>query len=1523
MKKLKRCTTYASKCLMCAKDKAKHQRPSRLENDPLDKLARLYLNRIVARHGIPVLIIYDCDRRFTSNFLGSFQKALGWNFLKRYHTFHVSNLKKCYADEPLVMPLEGIHVDNKLQFVEEPVEIMKWEIKQLKRNQIPLVKMRRVLRLSREDLLMILSSSVSIVVSLLIMPPKYAPLTQAAIRQMVKENVDAAIAAERARILLQSLIRSSRPVKLQKWFEKTENVFGISECAEGKKIKFVDATLQGPALTWWNAKVKEYNIVTYTQRFNELALMYPRMVKPKRVKVDAYIQGLTDNIKGEVTSSKPANLNEAARMAHNPYTIKCHKCGKIGHKARYCKEKNVSTSENTLPIPTCYDCGEQGHTRNRCPKKVKPELHFEFSKPYFQIDLMPIEVGTFDVIIGMDWLVKHDVVIVYGEKVVYILYGNKMLIVKSDKGVSRLKVNLALRPQGPALTWWNAKVATMRLKTVNQMPWIKMKQLMTTEFCPIEEVQRMEHELWNLKKSMPKKVKKEEVRKVRGRAYSIKDAEPNGPNMVTGTFLLNNRYAFVLFDSGSDRSFAYTRFSSMLNIDSVKIGASYEVELGYERVVSTNIVLKGCTLNIVNHIFEIDLMPIELGTFDVIIGMDWLVKHDAVIICGENFCHLFLAHVTENKSKEKQKEDVHVIRVFLEVLRGLPSPRQVEFQIDLVPGVAPIARAPYRLAPSKMRESSVQLKELLEKGFIRPEGKKIKFVAATLQGPALTWWNAKVKEYNIVTYTQRFNELALMYPRMVKPKRVKVDAYIRGLTDNIKGEVTSSKPANLNEAARMAHKITKSKGTCELWLPLLLMERCTLDHFLCVNVVLLAMLVHIQSSVTSVERLGIRQGTVRRKMFPRVKILCPFQLVMIVVSKVIPGIDAQRRLSQSKLEKFMVELMLLRTLNRRVRMWLQVGTFDVIIGMDWLVKHDVVIVYGEKVVYILYGNKMLIVESDKGVSRLKVNLALRPVISRAVHVVRAPYRLAPFEMRELLVQLQELLEKGFIRLSLSPWGAPVLFIKKKDGSFRMCIDYHELNKLTVKNRYPLSRIDDLFDQLQDSSVYSKIDMRSGYHQLCIKEEDIPITAFKTRGVHVDPAKIKAIKTWTSLTMPTEKNKKYEWGKEEEKAFQTLKQKLCSASILALPEGIEDFVMYCDALLKGYGSVLMQREKVIAYASRQLRVHEENYTTHDLELGAVVFAVRLWRHYLYGTKCVVFTNHKSLQYILNQKELNLRQRRWIELFSDYDYEIRYHPGKANVVADTLTLMMTVYNNLPKKIREAQKEAMKENGLRNLVMHESRKSKYSIHPGSNKMYQDLKLLYWWLNMKANIATQVRKDYYGFCEQTAKNAESPICWSKVGDSQLTCPELIPEMTEKIVQIKNRLLTARSRQKSYAKPLELEVGDMVLLKVFPWKGVVRFGKRKKLSPCYIGPFRIVARVGHVAYTLELPKELKGVHSTFHVLNLKKCSAKGNIVISMNEIQLNDKLHMIDELVEVVDRKIKKKYSHLFTSKDEAKKNG
>ncbi|GJV18813.1 putative reverse transcriptase domain-containing protein, partial [Tanacetum coccineum] len=630
---------------------------------------------------------------------------------------------------------------------------------------------------------------------------------------------------------------------------------------------------------------------------------------------------------------------------------------------------------------------------------------------------------------------------------------------------------------------------------------------------------------------------------------------------------------------------------------------------------------------------------------------------------------------------------------------------------------------------------------------------------------------------------------------------------------------------------------------------------------------------------------------------------------------------------------------------------------------------------------------------------------------------------------------------------------------KKYASFRMCIDYRELNKLTVKNRYPLPRIDDLFDQLQGSRVYSKIDLRSGYHQLRVREEDISKTAFRTRyghyefqvmpeGIHVDPAKIEAIKDWASPKTPTkirqflglasyyqrfiegfskiarpmmkltQKSVKFDWGEKAEAAFQLLKQKLCSAPILALPEGSENFVVYCDASHKGLGAVLMQREKVIAYASRQLKVHEKNYTTHDLELGAVVFALKMWRHYLYGTKCVVFTDHKSLQHILDQKELNMRQRRWLELLSDYDCEIRYHPGKANVVADALSrkerskplrvraLVMTIGLNLPKQILSAQSEARKEENfinedlhgminklepradrtlclnkrswipyfgeLRALIMHESHKSKYSIHLGSDKMYQDLKKLYWWPNMKAEIATYVSKcltcakvkiEYQkpsgllvqpeipqwkwenitmDFVTKLPKTATGQDTIWVIVDRLTKSAHFLPmreyDTLEKLTRLYLKEVVSKhgvpvsiisdrdgkftshfwkSLNKALGTRLDMSTAyhpetdgqserTIQTLEDMLRAYVLDFGKGK-LNPRYIGPFKIIAKVGTVAYRLELPEKLSRVHSTFHVSKLKKCMADEPLAIPLDEIQVDDKLNFIEEPLEVIDREVKR----------------
>ncbi|GJR71487.1 putative reverse transcriptase domain-containing protein [Tanacetum coccineum] len=555
-------------------------------------------------------------------------------------------------------------------------------------------------------------------------------------------------------------------------------------------------------------------------------------------------------------------------------------------------------------------------------------------------------------------------------------------------------------------------------------------------------------------------------------------------------------------------------------------------------------------------------------------------------------------------------------------------------------------------------------------------------VASTFEGRALTWWNgndgARALDFDSERDTQLshttivFHELDLMCPELVPTKKIKIERYTRGFPERIKGNITSSKPATLHDAINMARELVEQavQGACNDFLQNATCYGCG------------------------------EKGHLKNK--------CP---------------------------KAWETCIMMEPLSDLYRPYTEV--FDVIIGMDWLSYHRAVIDCYEKIVRIPLSNGEILEvqgerpEKDPGsLACIKADerklddirvvrdfpevfpddlSGLPPMreiefridlIPGASPVVKSPYRLAPSEMLELSNQLKELQEKGFIRPSHSPWGAPVLFVKKKDGAMRMCIDYRELNKLTIKNRYPLPRIDDLFDQLQGACCFSKIDLRSGYHQLRVREEDIPKTAFRTRYGHFEftvmpfgltnaPAifmdlmnrvckpyldkfvvvfiddiliysKTRKIehevhleddfrltqegkfnpnilslagyyrrfienfsKIAKPLTLLTQKNKTYVWGDEQDEAFRILKEKLCNALVLALPDGPDDFVVYCDASKQGFGSVLMQRGKVIAYASRQLKKHEKNYTTHDLELGAVVFALKIWRHYLYGTKSVIY------------------------------------------------------------------------------------------------------------------------------------------------------------------------------------------------------------------------------------------------------------------------------------------------------------
>nr|GEY48079.1 reverse transcriptase domain-containing protein [Tanacetum cinerariifolium] len=555
---------------------------------------------------------------------------------------------------------------------------------------------------------------------------------------------------------------------------------------------------------------------------------------------------------------------------------------------------------------------------------------------------------------------------------------------------------------------------------------------------------------------------------------------------------------------------------------------------------------------------------------------------------------------------------------------------------------------------------------------------------------------------DLKTYIRRFQELAVLCLTMVPNYEKLIEVFIRGLPRSIKGNVTASKPQTLEEAITITQRLMdqtynkvghltrnyKNKGPATRSNLLLVLVTCHAcgekGHYRsqCLKA----------NNSTHARAYLLRDKNTHQD--PNIVTDTTHDMEMANGNLVGTNTIIQGCTLILLNQPFKIDLMVIK-----------LDSFDIVIGMDWLSKYHARIICDEKVIHIPIDDETLVIRAqvmekksdEKRLEDIPVvrefpkvfpkDLPSLPLVRQVefqidlipgtTSVARAPYRLAPSEMRELSDQLQELADRGFIRPSTSPWGAPILFVKKKDESFIMCIDYRELNKLTVKNRYLIPRIDDLFGQLQGSSVYSKIYLRSGYHQLRVRDEDIPKTAFRTRYEH------------------------YEFqGEYQESAFQLLKQKLCEAPILALPEGNDDFVVYCDASHQRLGEVLIQREKVISYASRQLKPHEENYTTHDLKLGAVVFTLKIWRHYMYSIKCTMFTKHKSLQHNLNQKELNMRQRRWLEWLIDFDCEICYHPGKANVVADALSqkerikplrvraLVMTLHLKLPSQILKAQ-------------------------------------------------------------------------------------------------------------------------------------------------------------------------------------------------------------------------------------------
>nr|GEX03502.1 reverse transcriptase domain-containing protein [Tanacetum cinerariifolium] len=619
----------------------------------------------------------------------------------------------------------------------------------------------------------------------------------------------------------------------------------------------------------------------------------------------------------------------------------------------------------------------------------------------------------------------------------------------------------------------------------------------------------------------------------------------------------------------------------------------------------------------------------------------------------------------------------------------------------------------------------------------------------------------------------------------------------------------------------------------------------------------------------------------------------------------------------------------------------------------------------EKIVRIPWGNKILIVhgdESDRG-NETHLNIIscakMQKYIKKGCHVFLAHITKKETEDKSEKKRLEDVMP--FVLTN-----APVVFM---DLTNRVCKPYLD--------EFVIVFIDDIL-------IYSKNKKKHKEHLKVILEL---LKKEEFQGIHVDPAKIDSIKDWASPKTPTEirqflgfagyyrrfiegfskiaksmtkltqKEVKFDWGEKKKPLFRS-----------------KDFVVYCDASHKGLGAVLMKREK---------------------------------RHYLYGAKCTVFIDHKSLQHILDQKELNMRQHRWLEFLSDYDCEIRYHPGKENVTEarkpkniknkdvggmlvenskdpeklrtekleprmdETLCLngrsydtIWVIVNRLTKStifvpMRETDPmEKLARMYLKEVVarhgIHVSLICDHDPSFASNfwKSLQnalgtslDMSIVYHsetngqsertiqtledmlractidfrkgWVNHLSLVEFSYNNSYHAsikfapFKALYGQKCRSPICWNKVGEAQLFGPELIQEKTEKIIQIKQRMQAAHDRQKSYAdlkhKPIEFQIEDRVMLNVSPWKGVVRFGKRGKLNPRYVGPFKVLDKVGTVAYKLELLQELSRVHNMFHVSNLKKCHANEPLVVLLDGLRFDDKVHFVEEPVEIVDREVKR----------------
>nr|GEY24697.1 hypothetical protein [Tanacetum cinerariifolium] len=840
-----------------------------------------------------------------------------------------------------------------------------------------------------------------------------------------------------------------------------------------------------------------------------------------------------------------------------------------------------------------------------------------------------------------------------------------------------------------------------------------------------------------------------------GRAGTDPDA-----NVVTGTFLLNNRYASVLFDTGADRSFVSTTFSTQINITPSTLDHCYDVELADRRIIGLDTIFRGCTLNLLNHPFNIDLMPVELGSFDAIVGMDWLAKYQAVIVCAEKIVRIPWGNETliihGDSSDQGNATRLSIISctktekyVFPEDLPGLPPTRPMEFQIDLVPGAASVARAPYRLAPSEMKELAEQLKELSDKGFIRPSsspwGAPVLFVKK--KDGSFRMWSSVYFKIDLRSGNHQLRVREEDIPKTAFKTRYGhyefQDEKEHG--EHLKAILELLKKEELKEREPPLRVRALQPGKCD-----------TIEHHF----------VH-------------KDGEVHNERFPI--------FLAHVTTKEVEDKSKKKRLEDVPI----------------------VQNFPKVFPEDLL-----------------------------GLPPTRPVEFQIDLVPGAAPVARAPYLLAPSEMKELSELLKELSDKGLVS-------------------------------------HPGERqINDLFDQLQGSSVYSKIDLRSGYHQLRVREEDIPKTSFKTRYGHYEfqvmpygltnaptvfmnlmnrnkqeheeylkltlelfkkeelHAKFSKCEFWipkyslagyyqrfiegfSNITKPmtklTQKKVKFEWGDKQEAAFQLLKQKLCSAPILALPKESEDFIVYCG------------KANVVADS---LSRKEREPPLRVRALGKL-----------------------NPRYVGPFKVLEK-----IGKFA-YKLELPEEPSRVN---------NTFHVSNIKKCHADEPLAVSLDGF----------------------HFDDKLHF------------VKEPVEILDREVKRLKRSRIPLVKVRWNSKRGPEFTWEHEDQFWK-KYPHLHAKTAPSS-------SVGNKVILKVSPWKGVIRFGKQGKLNPGYVGPFKVLERIVDVAYKLDLPEELSRVHNTFHMSNLKKCHADEPLAVPLDGLHFDDKLQFVEEPVEILNREVK-----------------